>query len=88
MMIAQITDMHIRPRGRIAYGQVDTNAMLEPPWRRDATELGQRHGLTFYDAAFAAAARGLDVPLVSADRQLLASGLALSLTAWASACYC
>jgi Icc protein len=29
MMIAQITDMHVRPRGRIAYGQVDTNAMLE-----------------------------------------------------------
>jgi len=28
MMIAQITDMHIRPRGRIAYGRVDTNAML------------------------------------------------------------
>jgi 3',5'-cyclic-AMP phosphodiesterase len=29
MMIAQITDMHIRPRGKIAYGRVDTNAMLE-----------------------------------------------------------
>jgi 3',5'-cyclic AMP phosphodiesterase CpdA len=29
MMIAQITDMHIRPPGRIAYGRVDTNAMLE-----------------------------------------------------------
>ena len=28
-MIAQITDMHIRPRGKIAYGRVDTNAMLE-----------------------------------------------------------
>ena len=28
MMIAQITDMHIRPRGRIAYGRVDANAML------------------------------------------------------------
>jgi 3',5'-cyclic-AMP phosphodiesterase len=28
MMIAQITDMHIRPSGRIAYGRVDTNAML------------------------------------------------------------
>ena len=24
MMIAQITDMHIRPRGKIAYGRVDT----------------------------------------------------------------
>ena len=29
MMIAQITDLHIRPRGKIAYGRVDTNAMLE-----------------------------------------------------------
>ncbi|MGD9884147.1 MAG: phosphodiesterase [Reyranella sp.] len=28
MMIAQITDMHVRPRGRLAYGRVDTNAML------------------------------------------------------------
>jgi 3',5'-cyclic AMP phosphodiesterase CpdA len=28
MMIAQISDMHIRPKGRIAYGRVDTNAML------------------------------------------------------------
>lgn len=28
MMIAQITDMHIRPPGRLAYGRVDTNAML------------------------------------------------------------
>ena len=29
MLIAQITDMHVRPKGRIAYGRVDTNAMLE-----------------------------------------------------------
>jgi 3',5'-cyclic AMP phosphodiesterase CpdA len=29
MMIAQITDMHVRPNGRIAYGRVDTNGMLE-----------------------------------------------------------
>jgi 3',5'-cyclic AMP phosphodiesterase CpdA len=28
MLIAQITDMHVRPRGRIAYDRVDTNAML------------------------------------------------------------
>ena len=28
MLIAQITDMHVRPSGRIAYGLVDTNAML------------------------------------------------------------
>jgi predicted nucleic acid-binding protein len=57
---------------------------LEPAWRREAAELAQLHRLTFYDAAFAAAARGLDVTLVSADRQLLASGLAESVTSWAA----
>ena len=29
MIIAQITDFHVRPRGKVAYGVVDTNAMLE-----------------------------------------------------------
>jgi 3',5'-cyclic AMP phosphodiesterase CpdA len=29
MIIAQISDLHVRPRGRTAYGDVDTNAMLE-----------------------------------------------------------
>ncbi len=58
---------------------------LEPAWRRDAAELAELHRLTFYDAAFAAAARGLGVPLISADRQLLASGLAQSATSWAAA---
>jgi Icc protein len=29
MMIAQITDLHVRPRGKVAYERVDTNAMLE-----------------------------------------------------------
>ena len=33
MMIAQITDMHVRPRGKIAYGRVDTNAMLRSSGR-------------------------------------------------------
>ena len=28
MIIAQITDFHVRPRGKLAYGVVDTNAML------------------------------------------------------------
>ena len=28
MIVAQITDLHVRPRGRVAYGRVDTNAML------------------------------------------------------------
>ena len=29
MLIAQITDLHVRPRGKLAYRRVDTNAMLE-----------------------------------------------------------
>ncbi len=29
MMIAQITDLHVRPPGKVAYERVDTNAMLE-----------------------------------------------------------
>lgn len=53
---------------------------LEPAWRREAAELGAAHGLTYYDAAYAAAARGLQAPLVTADRKLLASGLAESAT--------
>jgi len=29
MIIAQITDFHVRPRGVLAYGGIDTNAMLQ-----------------------------------------------------------
>jgi len=49
-------------------------------WLRHAAALAVEHNLTFYDAAWAAAARDLGVGLVSADRQLLASGLAESPT--------
>ena len=52
-----------------------------PEWLRAAAELATAHRLTFYDAAWVAAARGLGIPLVSADRQLLAAGLAESATA-------
>jgi predicted nucleic acid-binding protein len=47
-------------------------------WTRNAAELAEHHGLTFYDAAWAAVARGLNLPLVTGDRQLLAAGLAIS----------
>jgi predicted nucleic acid-binding protein len=40
--------------------------------------------VTFYDAAWAAAARALHVPLVSADRQLVTANLAESATAVAA----
>jgi len=54
---------------------------MAPTWLRRAAELGGLHGLTFYDAAWAAAAEGLSVSLVSADTQLQTAGLAESPTA-------
>ena len=52
--------------------------VLSAEWLHDAATLAAEHRLTFYDAAWAAAARGLGVPLVSADRQLLDVSLAES----------
>lgn len=43
----------------------------------DAVDLSRAHGLTFYDAAWAAVARRRNAILVSADRQLLDANLAL-----------
>lgn len=57
-----------------------TPLLSSPEWLRDAAGLATVHRLSFYDAAWAAAARGLGVALVSADRQLLAAGLAESAT--------
>lgn len=45
-----------------------------PSWHGDAARLGEHHRLTFYDASWAAAARALGCPLVSADRRLLEAG--------------
>lgn len=47
-------------------------------WLRHAAALAHDHGLSFYDASWAATADKLNMPLVSADRQLLAAGLAES----------
>lgn len=58
-----------------------TPLVSSPEWLRDAAELAVEHRLSFYDAAWAAAARALEIPLVSADRQLLDSGLGESATA-------
>jgi predicted nucleic acid-binding protein len=49
-----------------------------PGWLRDAAVLGEAHQLTYYDAAWAASARGLGIPLVSADDKLIGAGLAES----------
>lgn len=53
---------------------------LESVWLGDALALAEAHGLSGYDAHWAAAARYLKIPLVSADRALLDSGLAESAT--------
>lgn len=55
-----------------------------PSWYADAVDLGGQHRLSFYDACWAAAARALDCPLVTADRALLAAGLGISATAAAA----
>ena len=49
---------------------------MMPGWLRDAAVLAETHTLSFYDASWAATAAALSVPLVSADRRLLAAGLA------------
>lgn len=56
----------------------------EPAWLREAAALGAAHGLTFYDAAWAAAAQGMQVSLVSMDKRLLGAALAESPDAVAS----
>ena len=50
-------------------------------WLRGAADLAAGHRLTFYDAAWVAAAQALRIPLVSADLQLVKAGLAESPTA-------
>lgn len=48
-----------------------------PDWLRDASALAAKHSLTFYDAAWAATARALGIPLISADERLIRTGLAI-----------
>lgn len=68
----------------------DLLAIVGPPltmaqaWLRHAAELAEAHTLSFYDASWAATAAALGVSLVSADRRLLAAGLAETPTAVAS----
>jgi predicted nucleic acid-binding protein len=57
-----------------------TPLVLTPQWLRDASSLATEHNLSFYDAGWAATARGLDVPLISADAKLISAGLAESPT--------
>lgn len=55
---------------------VGSPIMMAQGWLRDAAVLAETHALSFYDASSAATAVALNVPLVSADRRLLAAGLA------------
>jgi predicted nucleic acid-binding protein len=52
--------------------------VMTPEWLRQAAVLAQNHGLSFYDASWAATASELGMPLVSADHRLLGAGLAES----------
>lgn len=58
-----------------------TPLVMALEWLRDAALLGSDNRLTFYDAAWAGASRGLGIALVSAENKLLAAGLAESPTA-------
>lgn len=55
---------------------VGSPIVMAQAWLRDAAVLAETHMLSFYDACWAAAAAALGISLVSADRRLLAAGLA------------
>jgi len=57
---------------------VGSPIVMAQGWLRDAAVLAEVHILSFYDASWAAAAAALGVSFVSADRRLLAAGLAES----------
>lgn len=57
---------------------VGTPLALSAEHLREAAILASRHTLSFYDASWAAAARGWGIALVSADRRLQEAGLAES----------
>ncbi len=60
---------------------VGSPIVMAQGWLRDAAKLAETHVLSFYDASWAASAGALGVSLVSADRRLVATGLANTATA-------
>jgi len=60
-----------------ALGDLCPHISLEPAERRLAADLAKHHRLTFYDAAYAAAAQSRTGLLATFDRQLLSAGLGL-----------
>ncbi len=67
-----------RRSGRGPVGHRQPTAAPHPAGRVAAATLTAEHRLTYYDASWAAVARVHDAPLVSADRELLGAGLALT----------
>ena len=63
---------------------VGTPLAMSSPMRADAADLAQEYSLSFYDASWAATAAALRVPLISADRRLLAADLAESAASFSS----
>lgn len=61
-----------------------TPLVMEQAWFTDAARLAVDHKLSFSDASWAACAHGLSIPLVTADRQLVAAGLAATASATAA----
>ncbi len=61
--------------------------VMTADWLRQAARLAESHGLSFYDASWAATASALGIPLVSADQRLLDTGLAESPSQVASRLY-
>ncbi len=57
---------------------VGSPIVMAPGWLHDTAFIAETHVLSYYDASWAAAAGALGVSLVSADRRLLAAGLAAS----------
>jgi len=55
---------------------VGSPLVMSQDWLHDAARLADTHSLSFYDASWAATSVALKIPLVSADRRLLAAGLA------------
>jgi predicted nucleic acid-binding protein len=55
---------------------VGSPIVMAEGWLRDAADLAEAHVVSFYDASWAAAAAAIGISLVSADRKLVAAGLA------------
>jgi predicted nucleic acid-binding protein len=72
----EAADRAVRHLSALPIGAVPSSGLLEETW-------SLRGNVTVYDGAYAALARGLDAPLVTADRRLVRAARAAGVTAWA-----